>query len=278
MRKDTALHLVAIGLAIILFLVGYLMRTLPLWFMVIAFTLGGLFLIVGILGLTGIWAKLVNGLRKYQLSISITKRTGNQVTVRSQSTELESLRERLPVLKSIESALNAGTVDSYLDLCFNKMLWRGLEKKSYLYIVAECAVSSRFPYEMVFVDKEKIPFNLTIVDEKAGEQKDRRWKIAEQAKLVWLQSTETEETMEFRGECQVPALSHILLDFQFDLQDSRVGEKIRADYAHSPSKEIPKIKLEFDPKWQLKIVQSGKTVCFGFTSPIAKVFDIDISS
>ena len=58
MHKDHAFHLVAIGIALILFLVEYIMKTLPLWLMVFIFTLGGLLLIVGILGLFGVWEKI----------------------------------------------------------------------------------------------------------------------------------------------------------------------------------------------------------------------------
>jgi hypothetical protein len=64
MRKDTAFNLVEIGLAIILFLAGYLMRTLPLWIMIVAFTAGSLLLIVGLMGLTGIWDKVVSRIKK----------------------------------------------------------------------------------------------------------------------------------------------------------------------------------------------------------------------
>ncbi len=93
MRKDNALQLVAIGLAIILFVVGYLVRTLPFWVMTIAFICGGLLLTVGILGLTGIRGKFINRIKNIKFQSPITRKTeeadiSNQILFTDEQKEL----------------------------------------------------------------------------------------------------------------------------------------------------------------------------------------------
>lgn len=63
MRKDIALHFVAISLGIILFGIGERMKTLPDIVTAVLFVCGGILLIIGILGLTGAWNKLVSRLK-----------------------------------------------------------------------------------------------------------------------------------------------------------------------------------------------------------------------
>lgn len=198
----------------------------------------------------------------------------------------ESLEKYKRDMAPIESMYNAaqqaeisGDVSYYLDFRVVKMYWKGLGD-NYIadpYIVVQCMIPSRLVFDSLFTDIHKIPFTLAILDEKAKDEKDRRLQIAAEASLVWFENMQTEKTMEPNGECKITNL-HPSNDcfFRFGGFNSDTRNWILSRYTHSESQEIPKIKVEFNPKLLLKTVPDSLPVTFNLRSPISKEFCIDI--